>query len=212
MPILAGLPVMTWHSRRSFRPAAPEKPFGLKSTPNNLRILLLCAAKESAPGSQLPVLDFVRSFSISLRISAGSKSSIGVLSTRASLNSSESVTHRSRASICERIARLKSRPCNWQRAARSSWLKASLFRNFRICGPTTLAGVLVRAMLDCEQRPYWEMRLALLGIPSTLKARRPPGQRSSMRGTGAVGSGVQGSRDQNGAKQQRQEWPAANRN
>jgi len=161
------------------------------------------------PAPHPAAADLARSFSFCLRISAGSKSSIGVLSTRASLNSSESVTHRSRASIWERIARLKSRPCNWQRAASSSWLKASLFRNFRICGPTTLAGVLVRAMLDCEQRPYWEMRLALLGIPSTLKMAS---RRTSLWAGSAVGSRVQGSRDQNGAKQQRQEWPAASRN
>lgn len=77
----------------------------------------------------------------------GYRSSVLTQSTDAKRKSSLSLTHRKRASICDNVARLISRPLTWQRPASSSCVKPSLFRKRRICGPTTLAGVFVRAML-----------------------------------------------------------------
>ena len=61
-------------------------------------------------------------------------------------NNSSSDTHRIWASICEMVPRLMSRPCNWHLAANASWVKASSYRRFWTCLPTTLAGFLVLAM------------------------------------------------------------------
>jgi len=83
-----------------------------------------------------------------LFISTGYKSSVVTPRTEARRKSSLSLTHRNRASICDKVPLLMSKPANWQRAANSSCVRPDLLRNFLICGPTTLAGVLVRAMPD----------------------------------------------------------------
>jgi hypothetical protein len=77
----------------------------------------------------------------------GYRSSVLTRSTDAKRKSSLSLTHRKRASICDNVARLISRPLTWQRPANSSCVKPSLFRKRLICGPTMFAGVFVRAML-----------------------------------------------------------------
>jgi hypothetical protein len=97
-------------------------------------------------------------FSLRFFISSGYKSSVETLKTEASRKSSVSFTQRSRASMCDRVPRLISKPANWQRVASCSWVRRSLFRNFLICGPTTLAGVLVRAMLSLELDPILKRR------------------------------------------------------
>lgn len=80
----------------------------------------------------------------------GNRSSVFTLKTFASRKSSLSLTHRMRASICDRVPRLISNPLSWHLAANCSWVKRRFFRNFLICGPTTFAGLFVRAMLSFE--------------------------------------------------------------
>lgn len=75
------------------------------------------------------------------------KSSVLTPSTDARRKSSLSLTQRKRASICDNVARLISRPLIWQRPASCSWVRPSLFRKRLICGPTTFAGIFVWAML-----------------------------------------------------------------
>jgi hypothetical protein len=77
----------------------------------------------------------------------GYRSSVLTQRTDAKRKSSLSLTQRKRASICDKVARLISRPLTWQRPANSSCVKPSLFRKRLICGPTMFAGVFVRAML-----------------------------------------------------------------
>jgi hypothetical protein len=89
-------------------------------------------------------------FPFRLRISGGYKSSVRTFRMEAKSESSLSLTERSRASICESVPRLISKPPNWHRAANCSWVSCNLFRSSLICGPTTLAGFLVWAMLEFE--------------------------------------------------------------
>jgi hypothetical protein len=75
------------------------------------------------------------------------KSSVLTPSTDAKRKSSLSLTQRNRASICDNVARLISRPLIWQRLANCSWVRPNLLRKRLICGPTTFAGIFVWAML-----------------------------------------------------------------
>ena len=67
-------------------------------------------------------------------------------SVEAILKSSKSRIPRTCASICDKVPRLISSPCNWHRAASCSCVSSNSYRRCRICGPTTFAGFLILAI------------------------------------------------------------------